>query len=94
MLIRLVKMDFEPENVQTFLNVFAASRSKILAMEGCKGLELLNSIDEKNIFFTHSLWESEENLEIYRRSQLFKETWAKTKPLFRNKAEAWSVTKF
>ncbi|NNM94802.1 MAG: antibiotic biosynthesis monooxygenase [Bacteroidia bacterium] len=92
MLIRLVKMEFEPEKVNIFLEVFAASRTKILGMEGCMGLELLNGIDQKNIFFTHSKWESAECLEKYRKSQLFKDTWAKTKPLFRNKAEAWSVT--
>ncbi len=50
MLIRLVKMEFEPEKVNIFLKVFAASRTKILGMEGCMGLELLNGIDQKNIF--------------------------------------------
>jgi hypothetical protein len=32
-------------------------------------------------------------LETYRHSELFKEVWSKTKPLFNAKPEAWSVDK-
>ena len=84
-------MDFEPEKVETFLALFSATRDKIASFQGCKSVDLLNSINEKNVFFTYSLWESENHLESYRNSDLFKQTWAKTKVLFRNKAEAWSV---
>lgn len=44
--------------------------------------------------FTLSHWESEENLEQYRQSELFKSTWAKTKVLFREKAQAWTLEEF
>ena len=91
MLIRIVKMDFEPEKVNTFLALFNATRAKIASFEGCSHLELLNSVEKKNVFFTYSYWDSEKHLEAYRHSELFKDTWAKTKVLFRNKAEAWSV---
>ena len=33
----------------------------------------------------------DEDLENYRNSKLFKDTWAKTKPLFLKPAEAWST---
>ena len=91
MLIRIVKMEFEPEKVETFLALFSATRNKIASFEGCKSVDLLKSIEEKNVFFTYSLWQSEAHLETYRNSDLFKGTWAKTKVLFRNKAQAWSV---
>ncbi len=93
MLIRIVKMDFEPEKVQTFLALFSATKDKIASFKGCTHLELLNNVEEKNIYFTYSYWESEVDLEAYRNSELFKSTWAKTKVLFRNKAEAWSVVR-
>ena len=41
--------------------------------------------------FTISHWDSEAALELYRQSELFKFTWAKTKPLFEEKAQAWSL---
>ncbi len=41
--------------------------------------------------FTYSYWESEAHLNTYRHSDLFRETWAKTKVLFADKPEAWSI---
>jgi len=32
-------------------------------------------------------------LEAYRQSELFKNVWSKTKPLFNDKPQAWSVDK-
>lgn len=93
MIVRIVKMDFAPDKVDTFLALFSATQDKIASFDGCKSLELLNSAEDKSVFFTYSLWESEKHLEAYRNSELFKQTWAKTKVLFRNKAEAWSVNK-
>lgn len=80
-----------PEKVKDFVELFKATRKKIEGFEGCKGVQLLNDIKSTNIFFTYSHWDSEEHLENYRNSELFKDTWAKTKVLFNNKPEAWSV---
>jgi heme-degrading monooxygenase HmoA len=43
------------------------------------------------VLFTFSIWDSEAALENYRQSDLFRDTWAKTKALFAEKAEAWSM---
>ncbi len=85
-------MEFEPEKVEAFTALFSATRNKIASFDGCKNLELLNSLLRKRMCFLPIVfWESEKHLEAYRHSELFKQTWAKTKVLFRNKAEAWSV---
>ncbi|MBK7182085.1 MAG: antibiotic biosynthesis monooxygenase [Bacteroidetes bacterium] len=91
MIIRIVKMTFMPEKVETFLEVFHASKQFIRAMPGCNHLELLNDINSSNIFFTYSYWDSETDLNNYRDSDLFKEVWSNTKILFEAKPEAWSV---
>ncbi|MBL7795100.1 MAG: antibiotic biosynthesis monooxygenase, partial [Saprospiraceae bacterium] len=39
-----------------------------------------------------SIWDDEAALERYRESELFQATWERTKALFAEKAEAWSVT--
>jgi heme-degrading monooxygenase HmoA len=41
--------------------------------------------------FTYSQWDSEESLNAYRQTELFVQTWKRTKTLFQEKAEAWSV---
>ena len=91
MIIRIVKMTFMPEKVETFLEVFHASKHFIRSMPGCNHLELLNDINSPNIFFTYSYWDSENDLNNYRDSDLFKEVWSNTKILFNAKPEAWSV---
>jgi heme-degrading monooxygenase HmoA len=91
MIVRVVKMYFREEEVERFLQVFEDSKEQIRNFPGVKHLELLQGTKEKNIIFTYSHWESEEDLENYRKSELFRSTWAKTKPLFKEAAEAWST---
>ncbi len=91
MIIRIVKMTFQPEKVNEFLTIFNDSKQLIRNMTGCKHLELLNDINSPTIFFTYSYWDSENDLRNYRDSLLFQNVWKKTKILFSVKAEAWSV---
>ena len=91
MITRIVKMTFKTENINTFLNIFNASRNKISSFKGCTYLELVRDEGNKSIFFTISKWRDETSLEEYRNSEVFKETWAKTKVLFNNKPIAWST---
>ena len=92
MIIRIVKMTFKPETVVDFEHVFHQSAEQIRAFPGNKGLQLLQSEEDRTIFFTYSMWEHEEALQAYRTSELFQSTWAKTKVLFGGKPEAWSTT--
>jgi autoinducer 2-degrading protein len=93
MLVRIVKMSFHPENVISFLAHFNVVKEEIRAFPGNQFLELYQDQNNKSIFFTYSFWENEEKLESYRNSALFVNVWAKTKPLFNAKAEAWSLDK-
>ncbi len=94
MLVRIVKLSFAPSKINAFLENFNKNKHNIRNFEGCRLLELYNDKKDSNIFFSYSYWESETHLENYRNSELFKNVWAKTKIMFNNKPEAWSVTKF
>ncbi len=91
MLIRIVKLHFHEDNIETFLFDFELIKHKIRGFKGNKLVELHQDFNNPNIFFTYTYWESEMDLENYRQSDLFKEIWSKTKLLFNAKAEAWSV---
>jgi quinol monooxygenase YgiN len=91
MLTRIVKLTFEEEKVAAFMQVFEESKAAIRAFPGCQRMSLARKLNSKQVLFTISLWESTEALEQYRQSELFQTTWAKTKVLFAEKAEAWSV---
>lgn len=92
MIKRIVKMTFREDVVETFLNeVFEHSKDRIRAFPGCRHMELLRQKNKPNVLFTLSFWDDEAALEAYRQSELFQTTWAKTKVLFAEKAEAWTV---
>ena len=91
MIIRIVKMEFKPENVDQFISIFTAYKELIRNADGCTHLILLNDINTSTLFFTYSHWQSENDLNNYRKSVLFKTVWSKTKILFSDKPEAWSV---
>ncbi|MBT8394940.1 MAG: antibiotic biosynthesis monooxygenase [Bacteroidia bacterium] len=93
MFIRIVKMSFAEENIETFLENFHKNKEKIRAVDGCNLLELLRDKDNTNQFFTYSYWNDQTDLDNYRQSELFKTVWAKTKVLFNEKPQAWSVDK-
>jgi len=93
MLVRIVKMTFKQENIANFEQLFQQNQHKIRAFEGCQFLELYQDQKRANVFFTYSYWEHVDLLENYRQSKLFKEIWAKTKVMFCEKPEAWSVNK-
>lgn len=93
MFVRIVKMGFHKENVDTFQAIFDDKKEKIRSNNGCQLLELYRDKNDPTIFFTYSYWEAEQDLENYRNSELFKSVWAETKALFNKKPEAWSVDK-
>ena len=93
MFVRIVKMSFDPSRIEEFLENFNEKKEFIRNFNGCRFLELYRDKNNTNIFFTYSYWEAEADLENYRQSDLFKGIWAKTKPMFNGKPEAWSVDK-
>ena len=92
MLTRIVKLTFKSENIASFERIFEETHQKIRNFEGCSFLALYQDMDNPSVFFTHSKWDNKVFLENYRQSDLFKTTWKKTKALFAEKPEAWSVS--
>ncbi|MGV3557780.1 putative quinol monooxygenase [Larkinella arboricola] len=91
MLVRIVRMAFQEGKTDDFRAIFDASKQRIRAFPGCLHLELLRDLDQPTVYVTYSHWESPEALEQYRRSDLFRATWAATKALFADRPTAFSM---
>ena len=91
MLIRIVRMEFDPAKVNDFKILFDAVKGKIAGFPGCQHVELRIDASSSNVFYTFSKWENEDALEAYRVSELFTETWKRTKVLFNGKPLAYSL---
>jgi heme-degrading monooxygenase HmoA len=85
-------MVFADNYISDFTEIFKQSQPKIAKMDGCISVKLQQDVNKPQIFFTISEWETEANLEEYRKSELFISTWKKVKPMFAAKAEAWSLS--
>lgn len=91
MIKRVVKLVFREEEIENFKKLFEEVKTKIRAREGCHHLELWQNKHNPKEFFTYSFWDSEDDLNNYRHSDLFEETWTKTKAMFDGKPMAWTV---
>lgn len=93
MIVRIVRMHFKVENVDLFLQIFHANKELIRNVDGCTHLELLKDVNNRLTYTTLSHWDRPEDLENYRQSELFKNVWARVKPLFSGPTEAFSLLK-
>ncbi|GAB3799106.1 hypothetical protein GCM10028819_21690 [Spirosoma humi] len=93
MLIRIVRMTFQDDKLADFHAIFDRSKQRIRTFPGNHQLDLLRDPNQPNVRITYSLWESADALEAYRRSELFRATWAATKVLFAERAVAFSAEK-
>ena len=91
MIIRIVRMTFEPEHVARFQTLFLGWKPRIRSFPGCRHLELLHDVQDTRVFFTYSHWDGPEDLEAYRKSDVFASVWPVVKGLFATPAEAWTV---
>ncbi len=62
MFVRIVKMSFDENKIEEFLENFHQNKDKIRNFKGCTFLELYREKNQKNIFFTYSYWNTEEDL--------------------------------
>ena len=84
-------MEFKEENLSNFYTLFQKVRGQISAFPGCLTLKIYSDKSDKSVIFTYSEWVSEEHLNHYRSSTLFRNTWAETRTWFKAAAAAWSL---
>ena len=93
MIKRIVRMNIQPGREVAFREIFDTVKQAIRDQPGCLGLELLSLEEEgRPSIWTVSLWDSEHDLQRYRQSALFSDTWSRVKPLFSDRSQAWSLT--
>ena len=91
MIVRFVKLEIQNQYIADFKKLTSEEKEDIMAFEGCSFLEILQDVNNKELFFSHSHWQSEEALNKYRDSAFFKGNWKQVKQWFAAKPEAWSL---
>lgn len=94
MITRIVKLGISDDYIEDFRATFKQNHQRIESFPGCKEVRLVFDINNPNIHFTISTWESQNDIEAYRTSGLFIGIWSTVKPWFCEKPEAWSTVEF
>lgn len=90
-MIRIVKLSIDPEKLDEFFAYFEQIKDRVRYFEGNNFLEIYQDRNKPSTVFTYSIWDSEEYLENYRKSEVFQEIWKVFKTYFNGKPEAWST---
>lgn len=93
MIVRVVKLTLRKDAVNDFKLLFEHYKDQIRQAQGCCYLELIEEVNHSGVFMTYSHWEGEEYLELYRKSELFGVVWPKTKAMFAEPAQAWTLNR-
>lgn len=88
---RIVKLVFDDKSLSSALELIACASSVVRDTKGCVYMQAHRVNNDPYTVFTYSLWEADEYLEAYRNTDYFKAFWKKLKPLFAERAEAWSL---
>lgn len=91
MIVRIVKLTFQEDKIEEFLQFFEGIKEQVNSFPGCMGMKLLRDVEDPCVILTYSHWKGPEDLEKYRTSETFGEIWPTIKPWFAAKPEAWSV---
>lgn len=91
MIVRIVKLTFQEERADDFLNFFEEIKQLVNNFPGCQGMQMLQDKKDKHVFFTYSLWNSDGDLNAYRDSETFGKVWPNIKPWFAARPEAWTT---
>ncbi len=90
MITRIVKLSFQNQYCPHFESMFPKIQQIVFSSKGCKEVKLLKSM-EKGLYFTYSHWDTEQSLEDYRQSDVFKKIWSDFKTNFKDAPQAWST---
>ncbi len=93
MIKRLVRLEFQEAFIQDFKFVYEKHLVYMKSLPSCQSLDFYNERGNPHIFFTISVWESEEALDNYRSSEYFRDIWGRIKPWFQAKPQAWTLDK-
>ncbi len=94
MITRIVELQIQAHQIDVAKQLLKEVAPKVRSMPGCSRLEIMFGIHKKARVTTYSYWDSEKDLNDYRDSEVFQKFWKSIKPMFSEKARAWSSEHF
>lgn len=90
MIIRIVELSVQKDKLPIAEKLLAEVAPKVRSSPGCTHLRILMDLHNSGRITTYSHWNTEADLNTYRKSEVFKNFWTQVKLLFAVPARAWS----
>lgn len=91
MILRVVKMNVDEEKRDAFELFMKNLREEKLKLAGCLHFDYFHEKNNKNIFYSYTIWESEKYLKQYKKTDLFIEVVSTLKKLCTEEPKAWTI---
>ena len=91
MLIRLVRLPASEASLPRLRAVLAEVMPTVRQQRGCTHLELLADHDQPTVLYTLSHWNSDNDLQRYRQSEIFAQVWPRLKAELGDRPSAVSL---
>ncbi len=91
MIIRVVRMEVIDTKLELFNHFMDNVKEVKTELKGCIHYDVLRDKRYANVFYGYTIWEAENDLVKYRKSELFKETVRTVNQFCVKKSQAWTV---
>jgi len=93
MIKRIVRLTMKDAAAKVSFQEIYRSRNPLKnGVKGCREVKVMKDVNDDNVYYTVSTWEHNDDLEAYRASEYFAETWPMVKAQLSKRAEAFSMT--
>ena len=91
MITRIVRLTITESKAESFYDFVKPRIKEIRKFPGCIKVDLYEDNSDTRVYYTISQWESEKDLNEYRKSKLFGTIWPIVKPWFSEKPITYSL---
>lgn len=77
---------------EAFQEIYRSRNPFKNGVKGCRDVKVMKDVNDENVYYTVSIWDHNDDLEAYRESEYFAETWPMVKAQLSKRAEAFSMT--
>lgn len=91
MILRIVKMEVDDTRIDFFENFMNNLSEEKLTLEGCLHHDFFCEKDNRNMYYSYTIWQSEKFLNKYKKTDLFKEVTRTLRHICIKEPIAWTV---
>ena len=76
---------------EAFQEIYRSRNPYKNGVPGCREVKVMQDVNDDDVYYTVSIWDSNDDLEAYRNSDYFAKTWPMVKAQLSKRAEAFSM---